>query len=224
MNKEEKRLYDKAYQEKHKERIKAYKTSEEYKAKRRATRDLEKNREECRAYYAKNKEKILARAKEHQKLPEVKAKTEETKKRYYLKQGKQRGLDKIKNLDDTYIKLLFTQRSKSLTFADIPQELVEAKRLEVQIKREVLANLPKQTRERLYRERSKARNPNAHKEYYEANKQKCLEAGKLWRQKNKEKWLSKSYEWRKANIEKIRAQERARYHIKKLSTQQGEVK
>jgi len=224
MNKEEKRLYDKAYQEKHKERIKAYKTSEEYKAKRRATRDLEKNREECRAYYAKNKEKIAAKHREDYAKPEVKAKTKETKKRYYLKRGKQKGLDKIKNLNDTYIKMLFVKDSATLTCADIPQELVEAKRLEVQIRREVLANLPKQTREKLYRERSKARNPNAHKEYYEANKQKCLEAGKLWRQNNKEQWLAKSYEWRKANIEKIRAQERARYHIKKLSTQQGEAK
>lgn len=200
----------------------AQRRTEEFKAQRRATRDLEKNREQCRAHYAKNKEKILARAKEYHKLPEVIAKHKESNQRYYKEQGKQKGLDKIQNLDDLYIKMLFTKGSESLTFADIPQELVDAKRLELSIRREVLANLPKQTRERLYRERSKAKNPNANKEYYEANKQKCLEAGKLWRQKNKEKWLAKSYEWRKANIEKIREQERSRYHAKKLSTQQGE--
>lgn len=201
----------------------AMRRTEEWKAQRRATRNLEKNREQCRAYYAKNKEKIAEKRKEYYKKPEVIAKHKETNRRYYEERGKKKGLEKIEKLDDQYIKMLFVKGSETLTSADIPQELVEAKRLEVQIRREVLSNLPKETRQRLYRERSKAKNPNAHKEYYKANKQKCLEAGKLWRQNNKEKWLAKSNEWRKANIEKIRAQERARYHAKKQLTQQGEV-
>ena len=222
-NKDRLREYGKTYRKANEERIKAYKTSEEYKAHRRATRDLEKNRGQCRAYYAKNSDKIGAKHKEYYAIPEVKAKHKESSRRHYMEQGKEKGLAKIKNLDDLYIKMLFTKNSNSLTYKDIPQELVNAKRLVIQLKREVLANVPKVTREKIYRERAKAKNPSAYKEYYEANKQKCLEAGKLWRQKNKEKWLAKSNEWRKANIEKIRAQERARYHAKNQLTQQGEV-
>ena len=41
----------------------------------------------------------------------------------------------IKELSDSYIKHLLTKHSNILTHADIPKELIEAKRLEVQIKR-----------------------------------------------------------------------------------------
>jgi len=113
----------------------AYRKSEEYKAQRRATRDLVKNREECKKYAASNKEKIATRHKaDRQARPDV---YKERRRNNYHKSGKQRGLEGIKNLTDNYVKNVLVIRSKGLTYADIPQALVEAKRLQLLIKREV---------------------------------------------------------------------------------------
>lgn len=137
MTKEEKRLYDKAYREKHKERLKAYKTSEEYKAKRRATRDLEKNREECRAYYAKNKEKIAAKHKEDNAKPEIKRQRKLYRQRDYVKADViKRGKEKIANVELRYARECLNRDGK-LSGMHIPKELIEAKQLQLLIKREL---------------------------------------------------------------------------------------
>ena len=113
----------------------AYRRSEEFKAERRATRDLVRNREDCKKYAAKNKAKIAARHKaDRQARPEV---YKERRTVNYLKSGKQRGLEGIKNLTDNYVKNILVTRSEGLTYADIPQSLVEAKRLHILIKREL---------------------------------------------------------------------------------------
>jgi hypothetical protein len=113
----------------------AYRKSEEYKAQRRATRDLVKNREECKKYAANNTEKIATRHKASRIADPDKFK--KIRREQYFKSGKQHGLEGIKNLTDNYVKNVLVIRSKGLTYADIPQALVEAKRLQLLIKREV---------------------------------------------------------------------------------------
>ena len=138
------------------EKKNAYRRTEEYKAKRRATRDLSKDRERWKKYYAVNKEYLLQRAKEYQKQPEVKERYKELKHQEYLRKGRQRGLDAIKNLSDKYVKNVLTHRT-NLTYKDIPKEMVEAKRLEMLIRREYLKNTPEQERNKIYKKRYLAR-------------------------------------------------------------------
>ena len=138
------------------EKKNAYKRTEEYKAKRRATRDLSKDRERWKKYYAVNKEYLLQRGKEYQERPEVKERYKELKHQEYLRNGKQRGLDAIKNLSDKYVKNVLTHRT-NLTYKDIPKEMVEAKRLEMLIRREYLKNTPEQERNKIYKKRYLAR-------------------------------------------------------------------
>jgi len=199
-----------------KDKRNAYRRTEEYKAKRRATRDLSKDRERWAQYYAKPevKEYLRQRAKQYKARPEVKERLVKHHAKEYVEKGKQRGLDNIKNLNDNYVKMILVKHT-NLTYKDIPKELVEVKRLEMLIRREYLANTTPTERLKESKKKSKARNPNAAKNYYLANKQKHAEAVKLWREKNKEKYLAANYAWREANKEKIRAQEKARYHKNK---------
>ena len=136
MTKEEKRLYGIAYREKNKERIRLRRTSEEFKAQRRATRNLEKNRISCRKYYAENYEtKIKPKHEEYYAKPEVKARVKEHKKVYAQTKGKETKRRYIEELHDTYICNLMC-RNTNLRHEDIPQELIDVKRLIIQIKRE----------------------------------------------------------------------------------------
>lgn len=198
------------------EKRNAYKRTEEYKAKRRATRDLSKDRERWAQYAARPevKEYLRQKAKQYNARPEVKERLVKHRAKEYAEKGKQRGLDNIKNLNDNYVKSILV-RGTNLTYKDIPKALVEVKKLEILIKRDYLANTTPTERLRESKKKSKARNPNAAKNYYLANKQKYAEAARLWREKNKEKYLTVNYAWREANKEKIRAQERARYHKNK---------
>jgi hypothetical protein len=138
------------------EKKNAYRRTEEYNAKRRATRDLSKDRERWKKYYEANKKYLLQRAKEYQERPEVKEHYKELKHQEYLRKGKQRGLDAIKTLSDKYVKNVLTHRT-NLTYKDIPKEMVEAKRLEMLIKREYLKNTPEQERRKIYKKRYLAR-------------------------------------------------------------------
>lgn len=194
---------------------KAYKRSEEYKAKRRATRDLVKNREDCKKYAAKNKEKIAARQKIYYAQPEVKERMKAKRRAEYLKKGKQRGLDGIDNLSDNYIKNIITSRAEGLTYADIPQAMVDVKRLQILIRREVLENTTAEERRAAARAKTKAKNPTKSKEYYLNNKEKAKAASKAWRDKNIEKVRARERERRALNREKINAQARARYDPEK---------
>ena len=140
------------------EKRNAYRRTEEYKAKRRATRDLAKDRERWATYAARPevKEYLRQKAKEYQRRPEVKEHYKKLRRQEYLRKGKQRGLDAIKNLSDSYIKNGLISRT-SLTYKDIPKEMVEAKRLELLIRREYLKNISEQERKKIYKKRSLAR-------------------------------------------------------------------
>ena len=93
--------------------------------------------------------------------------------------------------------------------------MVEAKRLQILIRREVLANTTKEQRNKEAHKKYLLKNPTAHKDYYLANKEKCALAGKAWREKNKERLREKNKEYAKANREKRNAQARARYDPEK---------
>jgi hypothetical protein len=189
----------------------AYRRTEEYRAKRRATRDLSKDRERWAKYYEANKEQLLERAKEYSSRPEVKEYKREYRRKEYVEKGKQRGLNGIKNLTDTYVKGVLTKNTQ-LSYKDIPKEMIEAKRFEMLIKRDYLANTTPSERYKESRKKYNARNPNANKKYYQDNKEKLAEAAKRWREKNKERLLTKNYSWREANKERVRELERVRYY------------
>jgi hypothetical protein len=125
--------------EEKREAYNAYRRTEEYRVKRRATRDLSKDRERWAKYYEANKKQLLERAKEYSSRPEVKEYKKEYRRKEYVEKGKQRGLDGIKNLTDNYVKLVLVKHT-NLTYKDIPKELIEVKRLEMLIRREYLAN------------------------------------------------------------------------------------
>ena len=189
----------------------AYRRTEEYRAKRRAIRDLSKDRERWAKYYEANREQLLERAKEYSSRPEVKEYKKEYRRKEYVEKGKQRGLNGIKNLTDTYVKGVLTKNTQ-LSYKDIPKEMIEAKRFEVLIKRDYLTNTTPSERYKESRKKYNARNPNANKKYYQDNKEKLAEAAKRWREKNKERLLAKNYSWREANKERVRELERVRYY------------
>lgn len=189
----------------------AYRRTEEYRAKRRATRDLSKDRERWAKYYEANKEQLLERAKEYSSRPEVKEYKREYRRKEYVEKGKQRGLNGIKNLTDTYVKGVLTKNTQ-LSYKDIPKEMIKAKRFEMLIKRDYLANTTPSERYKESKKKYNARNPNANKKYYQDNKEKLAEAAKRWREKNKERLLTKNYSWRETNKERVRELERVRYY------------
>ena len=189
----------------------AYRRTEEYRAKRRAIRDLSKDRERWAKYYEANKEQLLERAKEYSSRPEVKEYKKEYRRKEYVEKGKQRGLNGIKNLTDTYVKGVLTKDTQ-LSYKDIPKEMIEAKRFEMLIKRDYLANTTPSERHKESKKKYNARNPNANKKYYQDNKEKLAEAAKRWREKNKERLLAKNYSWREANKERVRELARVRYY------------
>lgn len=191
----------------------AYRKTDEFRAKRRATRDLVKNREDCKKYAAKNKEKIAARHKANRLANPEKEK--KIKRLTYEKHGKRYARNKIDNLSDNYIKNIITSRSEGLTYADIPQAMVDVKRLQILIRREVLENTTAEERRAATRAKTKAKNPTKDKEYYLNNKEKANAASKAWRAKNIEKVRARERERRALNREKINAQARARYNPEK---------
>jgi hypothetical protein len=113
---------------------KAYRSTEEFKAKRRATRDLVKNREDCKKYYANNYDKISAKHKEYYLKPNVVERVKEQKKFYQQTTGKITKKKYIEELHDTYICNQMC-RNSNLQHKDIPKELIEAKRLQLLIRR-----------------------------------------------------------------------------------------
>ena len=63
-----------------------------------------------------------------------KAKIKKYTDKWYKECGKQRVKDGVDNLEDWYVRNLIIKRS-ALSAADVPQELVEAKRQEMKVKR-----------------------------------------------------------------------------------------
>ena len=116
---------------------KAYRSTEEFKSKRRTTRNLAKNRAQCREYYSKNyATKIKLKHKEYYAKPEVQEKIKEIKKQEYIKNGIERGRKKIVDVELRYARELL-KKDGSLKNVVIPIELLEVKRLQILIKREL---------------------------------------------------------------------------------------
>lgn len=115
---------------------KAYRSTEEFKAKRRATRNLKKNSISCKKYYAKNYAKIKLKHQEYYAKPEIQGKVKEYKKQDYIKNGIERGRKKIIDVELRYARELL-KKDGSLKNVVIPIELIEAKRLQILIKREL---------------------------------------------------------------------------------------
>jgi hypothetical protein len=138
----EKRLASrKKHYEKYKEVINAKtrvkRTTDEFRAKRRATRDLEKNKISCRKYYANNYEsKIKPRHAEYSARPEVIERAKELHRKDYLTKGIERNKRKIAEVTPKYVKELLRQ-SGNLKGVPIPEALIAVKRLQILIKRRV---------------------------------------------------------------------------------------
>jgi hypothetical protein len=129
------------FYEKNKDDINAKKrenrNTDEYRAKRRATRDLEKNKIYCRKYYAKNyKTKIKPKHDEYYARPEINERIKEYRRMEYQLTGKERNKRKIADVEPRYIREIMKQNGR-LKGVEIPQSLIEAKRLEILIKRRV---------------------------------------------------------------------------------------
>lgn len=136
-NKEILREKNKLWREQNKEKIQARRTSEEYKANRRATRDLEKNKISCRKYYAENYEsKIKPRLQEYYAKPDVNERLKAYRKIEYRTTGIARNKQKIANVEPRYVRELLRQNG-ILKGVPIPDVLVEVKRLEILIKRRI---------------------------------------------------------------------------------------
>jgi hypothetical protein len=85
----------------------------------------EKRKRESKAYREKYKDKLLEKGRMY-------ANKNRDKLRVYFRDKKSKD---VKGLSDNYIKDLFTRKGSPLTYATIPQSLIEAKRLELQMKR-----------------------------------------------------------------------------------------
>jgi len=141
--KERKRKYNKKYQEDNKEQILAnrkiyYKNNRDmclHTSKKYREANIEAVSKREKIYRATNKENIAKKAKAYY---------ESNKDKFLASMEKNKEAIRIRNrifsrkatrsLSDRYIKANITQRS-NLTCRDIPQSLIEAKRLELQMKR-----------------------------------------------------------------------------------------
>lgn len=123
----------KAWREKNNDKVKLYRV--EY-----AKENKEALSEKGRRYRAANRDKANARSKAHYKENKGKwlSYSLEWRKKNrvkYLDAKKKLSKKRIDNMDDIYIKELLTNHGSILTFDSIPQSLIEAKRLELQMKR-----------------------------------------------------------------------------------------
>jgi hypothetical protein len=87
----------------------------------------------CREYYQQHKEEISDRLKRYNALPEIKERKSAHRK-VIRPQERERMRKKIKNLDDYYVKQVLVQGT-GLKPSQLPSALVEAKKLQLKIKR-----------------------------------------------------------------------------------------
>ena len=156
-NHEYRKQKDKEYREKNKEKVKLW--SHKYKEKNRekiriADREWRKNnpklsRERSRRWrklhgkehYQENKQMFIANAVRWQKENKeryIKRVKEWKMKNYnaWLQNERERHKTKVENLTDDYVVKLLKGKGK-LLMKDIPKELIEAKRLQILIQREI---------------------------------------------------------------------------------------
>jgi hypothetical protein len=117
---------------------KAYRSTEKYKAKRREKRALQKDKErqKCKEYYQRHKEDRLAYNAWLRQTPEYSQYLKDWKQRDYEVNGVEKGRKKVQNVELRYARELLNKDGK-LTGVNVPKELLEAKRLQILIRREV---------------------------------------------------------------------------------------
>lgn len=131
----------KAWQERNQEYLKEYRSREEIKAKRReyikANREKinKQSKEWAKKNFEKNPEKI--REARRNKKKEYKAKDPERYNALSAKWNKRSQKQMVIDLKDCYVRRLLCKHETvvNLSAKDIPQEMVEAKRLQIQIRR-----------------------------------------------------------------------------------------
>jgi len=156
-NHEYRKQKDKEYREKNKEKVKLW--SHKYKEKNRekiriADREWRKNNPELsrersrrwrklhgKEHYQENKQMFIANAVRWQKENKeryIKRVKEWKMKNYnaWLQNERERHKTKVENLTDDYVVKLLKGKGKLLV-KDVPKELIEAKRLQILIQREI---------------------------------------------------------------------------------------
>ena len=208
------RLQGIAYREANKERIRAYKTSEEYKANRRVTRDLAKNREECRAYYQRNIEKLRLKKKEWIRSPEGQAYTKSYRKEAYAKGGIERGRKKVQEVELRYARELLV-RDSNLKGIAIPIELIKAKQAEIKLKRLINEIAPPEKKKAIAKAEKRALTIQRRVERAPINKERRKALARARYHNNLEKAREKNLKYREKNREVVNAKMREIYHANK---------
>ena len=136
------RKYGKEYRAKNKDRRKTVgrnyylNNKEEFRVKGKKYRERPeiklRNKKNSAEYYKQNKEGISLKSKTYREKHKVGIKKYHDE--WYNSRGKGLVKEGVDNLEDLYVRNLITKRS-ALSGADVPQELVEAKRQEMQVKR-----------------------------------------------------------------------------------------
>ena len=214
-----------------------YRKSEEFRAKRRATRDLVKERISCRAYYQRNLEKMRKRARDWGQSPEGQTYLKEYRKKVYANGGVERGRKKVQEVKLSYARELLVKDNKILQGLDIPIELIKAKQAEIKLKRLVDDILPPEKRKAIAKaekmaltiqrraeraQATKERRKTQARARYHYNIEKAREKNRIYQEKNREAINAKAREKYHANREKIRAERKdispeKRAHINALS-------
>ena len=117
---------------------KAYRSTEEYKAKRREKRALQKDKErqQCKDYYQRHKEERLTYNARLRQTPEYSQYLKDWKQKDYAINGVERGRKKVHDIELRYVKELLNKDGR-LSGVKVPIELLEAKRLQILIRREL---------------------------------------------------------------------------------------
>ena len=117
---------------------KAYRSTEKYKAKRREKRAIQKDqeRQQCKEYYQKHRDKRLAYNAWLRQTPEYNQYVKDWKQKEYAVNGLEKGRKKIQEVELRYVRELLNKNGR-LNGVKIPIELLEAKRLQILIRREV---------------------------------------------------------------------------------------
>jgi len=144
-NKEKLNLCKRRYKEKNREKLrlaeKEWRKNNPEKSRERSKRYHEAHPNYKKEYYAKNKTKLIKKVIEWQKENKeryIKRVKEWKMKNYnaWLQNERERHKTKVENLTDDYVVKLLKGEGK-LLMKDIPKELIEAKRLQILIKREI---------------------------------------------------------------------------------------
>lgn len=144
-NKEKLNLCNRRYKEKNREKLRLaereWRKNNPELSRERSRRYREAHPNYKKEYYAKNKSKLIKKVIEWQKENKeryIKRVKEWKMKNYnaWLQNERERHKTKVENLTDDYVVKLLKGKGKLLV-KDVPKELIEAKRLQILIQREI---------------------------------------------------------------------------------------